>query len=184
MSRRSVAVVIVLCAVLLAGAGVSYVRFFREARPSSRKWAERVQASARDARIAEPVPASLASGASARAYAVCFDLASRADRPKECRLSSAFVFASAECAISYRGLDAAHHQGCALECPDGCIVLDGLFAGPVSCDAWRDALSSGNAGCRYELRDGIRLGPDDADGRANQAERDAAQAEIDALRTR
>lgn len=148
----------------------------RPQKPPS--WAEEFQKIARESRVAEPVPPSLAGGASARAYAICFDLSSRKDRPSDCKLSSAFVFATESCKIDYRGLDVAHHQACALECADGCFVLDGLFAGVIGCEEWRDALASTET-CRYELREGIRLGPDDDDGTPTQIERDAAHMEIE-----
>ena len=144
------------------------------------EFAKRVEDATRKAAVSGPVQPSLARGSDARAYAICFDLAQKPERPKECVVASAFVFASSTCTLDYRGIEGLFHQACALDCVDGCHVLDGLFEGTLSCDAWRAALTAGKTGCIYELRSGIRLGPDDADGAPTQAERDVAHAAIEA----
>lgn len=149
------------------------------AATSREEFTKRVEDAARKGAASAPVSPSQASGSDVRAYAICFDLAQKPERPKECVVASAFVLASATCTLDYRGIEGPFHQACVLDCADGCHVLDGIFEGTLSCEAWRVALTAGKTGCTYEVRSGIRLGPDDADGTPTQAERDAAHATIE-----
>jgi hypothetical protein len=140
------------------------------------------------AKGAEPVnepslPKGFAAASHARAYAVCYDLAADPAKPAGCQIRSAFVFApEGGPTLSYRDLDAPYHEACALQCPDGCFVLDGIFSRPLRCDEWREAMSFGRSDIRYELRDGVLLGPEDTDGSLSETERATAQTVIDAAR--